>query len=175
MLTLVYGGSASGKSEFAEDLALAAGEPRYYVATMEPFGPEAAQRIARHRAMRAQKGFCTLERYCDLAGLTLPGPGVVLLECLGNLVAGELYSPGGAGSRGALSALVEGVQALEKQALQLIVVTNDVFGHPMGEYEASTLEYLNILGRANHLLAQGAQQVWEVVCGIPLPQKGARP
>ena len=37
MFTLVVGGAASGKSEYAEQLILRAGAlPRYYVATMEP-------------------------------------------------------------------------------------------------------------------------------------------
>ena len=66
MFTLVVGGAASGKSEYAEQLILRAGAlPRYYVATMEPFGAEARARIARHRVLRAQKRFETIE--CPLA------------------------------------------------------------------------------------------------------------
>ena len=58
MVTLVIGGAASGKSEFAEGLVLAAGDlPRYYIATMQPFDGECRARIRRHRATRAQKGF----------------------------------------------------------------------------------------------------------------------
>ena len=54
MFTLVVGGAASGKSEYAEQLILRAGAlPRYYVATMEPFGAEARARIARHRARKS--------------------------------------------------------------------------------------------------------------------------
>ena len=36
MFTLVIGGAASGKSEYAESLLLGAPGPRYYLATMEP-------------------------------------------------------------------------------------------------------------------------------------------
>ncbi|MFR4877476.1 MAG: bifunctional adenosylcobinamide kinase/adenosylcobinamide-phosphate guanylyltransferase [Ruthenibacterium lactatiformans] len=75
MFTLVVGGAASGKSEYAEQLILRAGAlPRYYVATMEPFGAEARARIARHRVLRAQKRFETIEcpvglsRCCCLQG-----------------------------------------------------------------------------------------------------------
>ena len=56
MFTLVVGGAASGKSEYAEQLILRAGAlPRYYVATMEPFGAEARARRTRCLAMRARK------------------------------------------------------------------------------------------------------------------------
>ena len=73
MLTLVLGGSASGKSEYAEQLVLEAGAgPRFYIATMEPYDEECLRRISRHRAMRASKGFETLECPRGLAGLALP-------------------------------------------------------------------------------------------------------
>ena len=48
MMTLVIGGAASGKSEFAERLVLDAGNrPRYYIATMQPFDDECRERIRR--------------------------------------------------------------------------------------------------------------------------------
>ena len=60
MLIYVSGGSGSGKSAFAEDLVVQSGvRKRVYLATMEPFGEDAAQRIARHRALRRGKGFVT--------------------------------------------------------------------------------------------------------------------
>ena len=62
MVTLVIGGAASGKSEFAEGLVLNAGNlPRYYIATMQPFDQECRARICRHREMRAKKRFETVE------------------------------------------------------------------------------------------------------------------
>ena len=46
MLTLVLGGSASGKSEYAEQLVLEAGAgPRFYIATMEPYDEECLRRM----------------------------------------------------------------------------------------------------------------------------------
>ena len=110
MFTLVIGGAASGKSEYAESLLLGRPGPRYYLATMEPAADgECRARIERHRALRAGKGFATIERAVDLRGLALPARGDVLLEDLGNLAANELYSPAGAGPDGALEAVVEGV------------------------------------------------------------------
>ena len=106
MMTLVMGGAASGKSEFAEGLILQNGIlPRYYIATMQPFDKECCLRIEKHRKMRAQKQFETIECYTGLADLHLPQKGAVLLECMSNLVANELYSPEGAGEE-ALSAIL---------------------------------------------------------------------
>ena len=54
MMTLVVGGAASGKSEYAEGLVLASAcQKRIYIATMEPFDEECLRRIEKHRVMRA--------------------------------------------------------------------------------------------------------------------------
>ena len=45
MLTLIVGGSASGKSAFAENYAMEAGENRIYIATMQPMDNECLARI----------------------------------------------------------------------------------------------------------------------------------
>lgn len=105
MLTLVLGGAASGKSAYAESLVLKTGLPRYYLATMQVWDAECAARVEKHRKMRAQKQFETLECPLHLDRLALPDRGTVLLEDLGNLVANELYSPGGAGKHTAEAVL----------------------------------------------------------------------
>ena len=67
MLTLVTGGSGSGKSAFAEDRVLSFGDAqRIYIATMHPFDEESHKRIERHQKMRAGKGFETVECYTGL-------------------------------------------------------------------------------------------------------------
>ena len=87
MLTLVLGGAASGKSACAESLVLKTSLPRYYLATMQVWDAECAARVEKHRKMRAQKQFETLECPLHLDRLALPGRGTVLLEDLGNLVS----------------------------------------------------------------------------------------
>ena len=61
MLTLVLGGAASGKSEYAESLVLKTTGPRYYLATMQVWDAECAARVEKHRRMRAAKQFETVE------------------------------------------------------------------------------------------------------------------
>ena len=171
MTALVIGGAASGKSAFAEALTVNCGSaPRYYVATLMPFGGEDDRRINRHRTLRAGKGFSTLERYTDLAGLAVPAPGAALLECLGNLTANELYDPAGAGENAA-SAILEGLDQLAGQCAHLIVVSNEVFSGG-ADYAGDTGRYLKALAQVNNALAARADHVVRVVCGIPVYYKG---
>ena len=93
MLTLIVGGSASGKSAFAENYAMEAGENRIYIATMQPMDNECLARIEKHRGMRAQKNFQTVECYTGLKQVRVPKDSVVLLECMSNLTANEIYAP----------------------------------------------------------------------------------
>ena len=160
MFTLITGGAASGKSAFAEANVLSLPGRRIYLATMEPAGAE--ERIARHRRQRAGKGFETVERPGDLAGLTLPPDANVLLECLGNLTANELYSLAGGGE----SAVLTGVEHLLAQCAHLTIVTNEVCSGGT-DYAGDTLAYMKTLARINRILASCADRVVEVVCGLP--------
>ena len=80
MLTLVIGGAASGKSAFAESLCMQSPLPRTYLATMQVWDAECAARVARHRAMRQQKQFATVECPRGLEAIALPQRGTVLLR-----------------------------------------------------------------------------------------------
>lgn len=173
MMTLVIGAAASGKSEYAENIIKNCALPRIYIATMQPFDAECHARIAKHRAQRAEKGFDTVECYTNLAGVKLTPKANVLLECLGNLVANEIYAPNGAG-KNAADAVVNGIAALCKQAENMVLVTNDVFAD--GEtYSPETAFYLKTLAAVNRRAAALADCAVEVVCGIPLCLKGVLP
>ena len=174
MFTLVIGGAASGKSGYAEGLVLLSPHrPRYYIATMEPFGEGGRRRVGKHRRMRADEEFETVECYHTLSSARLPRRGTVLLECIGNLAANELYSPGAAGSgSGALSAIVDGVDALLAQCGELVAVGNEVCSGGR-DYAGDTERYLRTLAEIHRRLARRADRVCEVVCGIPVWHKGA--
>ena len=173
MLTLVIGGAASGKSAFAESLCLRAPLPRTYLATMQVWDAECAARVARHRAMRAEKQFATVECPLHLDRLTLPAHGTVLLEDLGNLTANELYDPDGAGADTA-AAVLQGAENLMKQCENLILVSNEVFSGG-SNYAGDTDRYLRALAAVNNAAAARADAVVRVVCGIPVYYKGGEP
>ena len=100
MFLVITGGSGSGKSAYAEQCVLDFGPAeRIYIATMYPFDEECDRRIRRHREMRRQKQFSTLECYTGLKTADIPEDSVVLLECMSNLTANEMYQEGGAGGQ----------------------------------------------------------------------------
>ena len=170
MLTLVVGGAASGKSAYAERLVLQTALPRYYLATMQVWDAECAARVEKHRRMRAEKQFETLECPLHLGTVRLPARGTALLEDLGNLTANELYDPAGAGEVAA-SAILDGLDRLATQCEHLVVVSNEVFSGG-ANYAGDTDRYLKALAQVNNALAARADAVVRVVCGIPVYHKG---
>lgn len=173
MFVLITGGSGSGKSEYAENRAVMlskkTGLPLYYIATMKPFGEEGKRRVERHRKLRSGKGFFTVEHYVNLKRLTLPGEGVVLLECLSNLTANEMFEPEGAREH-TPEEVMDGIREIRSSSRHLIVVTNDIFSDGI-TYDKTTEQYQRYLGRVNRELAREADEVMEIVCGIPLQLK----
>ena len=170
MLTLVVGGAASGKSEYAERLVLQTALPRYYLATMQVWDAECAARVEKHRRMRAEKQFESLECPLHLGTVHLPAWGTALLEDLGNLTANELYDPAGAGEAAA-SAILDGLDRLAAQCEHLVVVSNEVFSGG-ANYAGDTDRYLKALAQGTTALAARADAVVRVVCGIPVYHKG---
>ena len=172
MLTLVVGGAGSGKSAYAETLILrCAAQKRIYLATMEPYGDEARRRIEKHRAMRADKGFVTVEHFTDLASVMLPPDSAVLLEDLGNLCANELFSPRGAGEDAA-EEILRGVEQLRAQCRDLVIVSNEVFTGG-ADYLGESEKYLSLLAYVNRRIAKQANCVCEVAGGLATYYKGA--
>ena len=170
MLTLVLGGAASGKSEYAESLVLQTTGPRFYLATMQVWDAECAARVEKHRRMRAEKRFETVECPLHLDAVRLPARSTALLEDLGNLTANELYDPAGAGEQAA-EAILAGLDSLAAQCENLIVVSNEVFSGG-ADYAGDTGCYLLALARVNNAFSARADRVVRVVCGIPVYYKG---
>ena len=173
MIHLVTGGSGSGKSAFAEDKILSLGQgKRFYIATMHPYDEESYKRVERHRKMRAGKGFETVECYTGLENLEFPQDAIVLLECMSNLAANEMFEESGAGAD-TVEAVLRGVRKLKSQVRHLVIVTNEIFSEA-ASYEGDTVRYQEYLGKINQKLGEMADQVVEVVYGIPIWHKGGK-
>lgn len=173
MRILLTGGSASGKSTYAEGLALSLPPPHSYIATMRVMDQEDRDKVIRHQAMRQGKGFVTLEQAQDLDQLVLNPGGTALVECMCNLTANEMFDREGR-VRDVYEKILAGLGSLETQCQHLIVVTNEV-GSDGIRYEAGTQAYIELLGRLNRTLAARYETVIELVSGIPLILKGQLP
>ena len=167
MLHVITGGSGSGKSAFAEEQVLKAGQKkRIYIATMIPYGKDGKQRVERHRELRKEKQFETIECYKNLADLKIPAHSVVLLECMSNLVANEIFEPDGA-KEYTVDSVIKGVRHLMEQASDVVIVTNEIFSDGVA-YDSEMQKYLDALGTVNQKMAALADHVTEVVYGIPI-------
>lgn len=189
MMAVILGGSGSGKSAYAEDvtLKLAGGMRKYYLATMQVFGEEGEKKVERHRKLRSGKGFLTVEQPVNILEAVTkmePGEKTVLLECMSNLAANEMFGESEAkcGESGAEAAdfrtpeavshrILEQIRSLRAQVTHLAIVTNNVSEDGI-LYDEGTMNYLKALGSINQGLAAMADTVTEVVVGIPVLVKG---
>lgn len=171
MFVTIIGGSGSGKSEFAENTALKLGKNRLiYAAAMKPYGEEGTKIIEKHRTMRKGKGFVTIENYVSLKSLPVEEGDTVLLECMSNLLANEMFEKDGAGDE-SVQEIIEGIKIVNRKIDNFIIVTNDIFSD--GEkYSEETERYIRNLAEINKYIFKISDTVYEVVCGIPIKIKG---
>lgn len=198
-MILITGGSGSGKSAYGEKRILEAGKmTRYYIATMEVFGEEGRKKVERHKKLRQGKGFITIESPKDVGRAkvleticsgkedgpadqkkTGNGKRAVLLECVSNLTANEMFGSSygaelepGRRTEALAEKICSDIAKIDEAADFFAVITNEV-GSDGEMYEKETLEYIRLLGLVNCRLAKMASEVIEVVYGIPVIRKGA--
>jgi len=150
MITLITGGSGSGKSAYAEKYIYHASsekgyKEKYYIATMQVFDDEGQRKIDRHRRLRAGKGFITIEQPRDIKKAVeklqsencLKTGRSALLECMSNLVANEMFPPADA----------SGIQAAEaeKEALDEIENMKDYENTQIRRVSKKVLKEVSIL------------------------------
>lgn len=189
MITLVTGGSGSGKSAYAEELLSSCEGTKYYIATMQIYDAEGEKKVERHRKLRAGKGFLTIESPTDIGKLDFSktkehtkespqnkgsqseGKKSALLECMSNLTANEMFSDGSMRTADeVVQKITADIQNLAEKTDELVIVTNNVFEDGI-VYDDGTMEYLKALGRINTNLAVLSDRVVEVVVGIPIGLK----
>lgn len=157
-MILVIGTPSSGKSRYAEDLALEifGDEKRAYIATMIPYGDEGIARINKHRKLREGKGFLTYEKPDDIYELAelfeQEKIENALLECVSNLVGNEIYSENNKGlsDEELTEVVISEIHAIDEKLKNLIVVTNE-FESSL-EYDEETNRYIQITSMVNERL-----------------------
>jgi adenosylcobinamide kinase/adenosylcobinamide-phosphate guanylyltransferase len=171
---LVTGGARSGKSRYAEALALQHSGSVLYVATAEryPDDAEFAERVRLHRERRpshwvlAESG---PELAATLAGHDAPGR-LLLVDCLGmwlmRFFEGDDLNPHWPRERAAL------LSALAELRGQAVLVSNEIGWGVVGGTKL-TRRFVDELGWLNQAVAERCARVTLVACGLPLPLKGA--
>jgi adenosylcobinamide kinase / adenosylcobinamide-phosphate guanylyltransferase len=175
-VVLVTGGSRSGKSAFAQNLAEEQPGARAYLATCPLLDDEMRERARKHREAREGRGWTTIEEPSDLVQALRRAPaGTVLVECLTLWVNNLMYEAeqgGRAWGEAEMSARAGTVlAACRDRAGMAVFVTNEV-GWGIVPENALARRFRDLAGRCNQAFAAEADEVWLVVCGQSLKLKG---
>ncbi len=175
---LIIGGARSGKSNFAQELALKSGKKVLFVATAVAGDEEMRQRIEEHQRARPS-AWSTLEVTTNVGNeisQQVGGAGVVIVDCITLLVSNIFGRCTDQSSEQIDASLVEQEVTTEIRALLdcvnrvdagFMMVTNEV---GLGLVPANQMGrlYRDLLGKANQLLAQQADEVYLMVAGLPV-------
>lgn len=171
MVYFVTGGSGSGKSAYAEDiLSSLQTKHKVYIATMHAKDAEAKQKVLRHKKLRANKNFHTLEVPKNIHTIDVTKEESVLLECLSNLVANEMFDCDGA-KKNCIPHIEMGIDHIIQQANDVIVVGNEVFSD-IKIKDVYTNAYQKALAKVTRYIIEQSDIVIELVYGIPVVWKG---
>ena len=180
---LIIGGARSGKSHFAQELALKLGEPVLFVATAEAGDEEMRHRIEEHKKARPTT-WSTLEVTTNVGSKILQNIGgarVVIVDCITLLVNNIFSQYGSQAEEQANASLIEErltaeinelVECIKRVDASFIIVTNDVGLGLVPTNRAGRL-YRDFLGRINQILAQRVDEVYLMVAGLPVQIKPA--
>jgi len=176
-LILILGGARSGKSSYAQDLAMNISGKVIYVATAEARDDEMKERIAVHKAERPN-GWLTVEAPTKVGKAlekTISSADVVLLDCLTLLTSNILLSMPENASVAEVQAAMdveidELLSVIEQSGAKWIIVTNEV-GLGLVPAYALGRTYRDVLGRVNQRLAKAADEVLFMVAGLPMKVK----
>jgi adenosyl cobinamide kinase/adenosyl cobinamide phosphate guanylyltransferase len=167
VITLVLGGTRSGKSEVAEALLADAG-PVTYVATGQDTDPDMAARIDVHRRRRPAS-WTTVEAGADLAAALDGASGPVLVDSLGTWVAAHPdLCPDVAG-------LVASLRARDAGDGGHTVLVSEEVGLGVHAPTEVGRRFTDALGTVNRAVADAADRVLLVVAGRVLPLERAVP
>jgi adenosylcobinamide kinase/adenosylcobinamide-phosphate guanylyltransferase len=178
-IILITGGSRSGKSIYAQNIAESTSGIRTYIATCPYLDEEMTERIRKHREARESSCWQTIEEMVDLAGALQKSKEsqVILVDCLtlwiNNLLYeaeqhGEYLNEEAIGTR-----CREVLDVCDDLPGTVIFVTNEVGMGIVPENSASRL-YRDIAGRCNQIIAGRADSVIFMISGLPMNIKGEK-
>lgn len=171
-LLLVTGGARSGKSAYAQQRAEALPGDKYFLATCPVVDGEMQERIRRHQADRHHSLWQTIEEEIKIASVikTLPEQSICLLDCItlwvNNLMYQREQSKQVFSEDDIAHSTRELLAAANTYSGTLICVTNEVGLGVVPDNQLARL-YRDCVGRCNRLIADAADEVVLVSCGLP--------
>jgi adenosylcobinamide kinase/adenosylcobinamide-phosphate guanylyltransferase len=172
-LALILGGTRSGKSSYAIELAGHFAPPRLYLATAEPGDEEMVARIAQHRRDRGE-GWDTEETPLNLAEAITQAQGryeVILADCLTLWLSNWLIR--GENKADLKAVCLELVATLKNASTPTILVSNEV-GLGIVPENSLAREFRDLAGWLHQLLAADADLVVFLMAGLPLTLKSSQ-
>ena len=129
MITYIYGGVSSGKSEYAEELISREFNKKIYLATMENTGEYAGKRVEKHLLQREGKGFFTIEEPRHIKDLNIDEDDNILLEDLTNLLSNNLFNEAGLKNnfKEITEEIFSDIITLKDRCNSVFIVGNDIF------------------------------------------------
>ncbi|MCR4994827.1 MAG: bifunctional adenosylcobinamide kinase/adenosylcobinamide-phosphate guanylyltransferase [Bacteroidales bacterium] len=168
-ITLITGGQRSGKSMYAEGLALSLSPNPVYMATAHIWDEEFRQRVEHHQQRRGPE-WTNIEEERWLSQHDVAGR-VVLVDCLTLWATNFFFADGAeADVDAALTQLKKEFDLFTAQDATFIIVTNEIGagGTPVNDVQR---RFTDLLGWLNQYVASKADEVVMMVCGIPLKVK----
>ncbi|MCD8292348.1 MAG: bifunctional adenosylcobinamide kinase/adenosylcobinamide-phosphate guanylyltransferase [Prevotellaceae bacterium] len=167
-IIMVTGGARSGKSSYAERLALGLSASPVYMATARVWDDEFRRRIDKHRERRGAR-WRNIEEEKALGKHRVEGETVVV-DCL-TLWATNFFFDLQADVDSALTAIKAEFDRFTAQEATFIFVTNEI---GMGGTSQNALQrkFTDLMGWVNQYVAARADEVILMVSGIPVQVKG---
>lgn len=166
-ITLITGGQRSGKSSYAERVALSLSDRPVYMATARVWDDEFRQRVARHQAARGPQ-WTNIEEEKALSRHDLSGR-VVVVDCV-TLWCTNFFFDLEADVQAALSAAREEFDRLTEQEAHFLFVTNEIGLGGVSENKIQR-RFTDLQGWMNQYIAAHADEVILMVSGIPMKVK----
>lgn len=166
-IVLVTGGQRSGKSRYAQKLALSLTDNPVYLATSRVWDEEFRQRVLRHKADRGAE-WTNIEEDKYLSGYDLGGR-IVVIDCVTLWATNFFFDNEGDISR-SLTELKDEFDKLAGQDAYLIFVTNEI-GLGGISPDAVQRRFTDLQGWLNQYIVSRADEVVFMVSGIPMKVK----
>lgn len=166
-IVLITGGQRSGKSGYAQRLALSLAPDPVYLATSRVWDEEFRQRVLRHQADRGSE-WTNIEEEKYLSHHNLNGR-VVVIDCV-TLWCTNFFFDNDSNVERSLSELKEEFDRLTDQEAYLIFVSNEI---GLGGVSPDPIQrkFTDLQGWMNQYIASRSDEVVLMVSGIPLKVK----